>query len=93
MASMFTIGSVSSTGFLFPFRIGDQITIQVGAQYCSTRARRHTQTHMPHADGHTAETHKRVHSIHSHAEAQTHRSPESSQEILGCGCGGVLFSQ
>lgn len=30
MSALFTIGGVSSTGYLFPFRIGAEVTIPVG---------------------------------------------------------------
>lgn len=29
MCALFTLGGVSSTGFIFPFNIGNQVTIQV----------------------------------------------------------------
>lgn len=32
MSALFTVGSVSATGFLFPFMIGTEVTIQVRQQ-------------------------------------------------------------
>lgn len=32
MSALFTVGSVSSTGYLFPFKIGTEVTIQVRQQ-------------------------------------------------------------
>jgi hypothetical protein len=29
MEALFTVGSVSSTGFMFPFKMGAEVTIQV----------------------------------------------------------------
>jgi hypothetical protein len=35
MSALFTVGSVSSTGFLFPFKIGAEVTIQVRQHKCT----------------------------------------------------------
>lgn len=34
MEAMFTLGSVSSTGYLFPFNIGSEVTIKVCTASC-----------------------------------------------------------
>lgn len=35
MSALFTVGGVSSTGFLFPFKIGAEVTIQVRHHNCT----------------------------------------------------------
>lgn len=34
MAALFTVGGVSSTGYMFPFKMGAEVTIQVGQVVC-----------------------------------------------------------